>query len=240
MQLMIDTDAAGVEELNATVIFLGSLVAAREKAPTINGDAAPIQLTPEPVRVVTTPSAGPTGVPLPPPPPPVSGTVLAVAPVSIPAPPGPQPGADRDIDGVAWDRNLHTSTKAKTIDGRWKPRKPRSPTPPAAPAPAAPLGPMGGVSIPPPPPVLPPSGGDDDIDVEPDAPDQPAGVPAAPAPPAIDFPTFISKLTAASTAGTITQKRIDEVMAQFGLASLFSLSAQPQTVVDVARAFGFV
>jgi hypothetical protein len=84
--------------------------------------------------------------------------------------------------------------------------------------------------IPPPPAAIVPQP-DDDAELEADE------VPAAPA---MDFPTFITKITAGMNAATITQARITEVMAQFKLDSLFSLNTKPELVGDVAKAFGFV
>lgn len=50
-----------------------------------------------------------------------------------PPPPPAPPGVETDSTGAVWSSKLHTSTKTKDIDGKWKPRKPRDSTPPPPP-----------------------------------------------------------------------------------------------------------
>jgi hypothetical protein len=180
---------------------------------------------------------------------PLSANVLPF----IPPPPGPPAAAEFDKHGVAYDANLHSSTRSQTIDGRWKARRNRggsqvpagTTSPPLMPPPqhtlkiqGVPVPPgqeaaaiaayAGPQTIPPPPAAIVPQS-DDDAELEADD----------TAPAAMDFPTFITKITAGMNAGTVTQARITEVMAQFKLDSLFSLNTKAELVGDVAAAFGF-
>lgn len=207
----------------------------------------------------------PPGFPLPPliPAVPVAAAIVtpaATAPVlstatsvpMIPPPPGvPAPGPEFDSKGVQWSAALHTSTKTKTIDGQWKPRTKRGANAvvpadttaphtdtmgktsiqgvviPAAQLPAALAAYTGAVPIPPPPMIAPP-GADDEFEVEGDV---ALGV---------TFPEFIANVTAGMNAGTVTQARIAEVMAEFKLDSVFSLNAADGDVLaQVSKAFGF-
>jgi hypothetical protein len=176
--------------------------------------------------------------PLPPPAPPA-----ALGP--IPLPPGV--AVERDSAGVAYDAAVHSSTRSKTIDGKWKARRnrtsaaaaPAAPVAPVAP-PAAPIAPpVSAAPIPPPPNVPPVFLPADDEDA--DDTDESAGLPPATnAGPVMDFPTFIASLTAGMNTGAISQDKINEVMRTFALDSLFALNSKPEKVAEVARAFGFI
>jgi hypothetical protein len=185
-----------------------------------------------------------TPVPSPPAPPAALGP--------IPLPPGV--AVERDSAGVPYDATVHSSTRSKTIDGKWKARRNRtSAAAPAAPEtvapPAVPIPPPPVSALPPlPPPVtaapLPPNAppgflpaDDEDEDDTGGA----AGLPSGPNAGAVmDFPTFITLLTARMSTGAIPQDKINEVMRTFGLDSLFALNSKPEKVADVARAFGLV
>lgn len=183
------------------------------------------------------------------------GSLIFAAPVAatsapmIPPPPGvPAPGPEFDSKGVQWSAALHTSTKTKTIDGQWKPRTKRGAKVDTVPADTMGKTSIQGVEVPagqlaaaieafagpqvliPPPPVVAPPAVEDDTDVS--AEDDTAT--------AVDFPTFISNITAGMNAGTVTQKQIDEVQTAHGLSNLFSLStATPELLATVSAAFGF-
>jgi hypothetical protein len=105
---------------------------------------------------------------------------------------------DTDVDGVKWDPALHASTKAKTIDGRWKARKRRGSADAEAPAAAV-------VAAPPPPPV--------DLPVPPPPPAEPAMVPAGP-PAVLTFREVMAKVTARK----LGKAKVDELLAIVGLA----------------------
>jgi hypothetical protein len=172
-------------------------------------------------------------------------STATIAPM-IPPPPGvPVAGPEVDSKGVQWAAALHTSTKTKTIDGQWKARKARNsvvpadtmgktsiqgvPVPPGTESAAIAAYVAGPVPIPPPPMMAPPVTEDDpEVEVENDT--------VA----TVDFPTFISNITAGMNAGTVTQKQIDEIQTAHGLQNLFSLSAAtPELLSQVSAAFGF-
>lgn len=143
----------------------------------------------------------------------------------------PALNAEVDSEGAVWSAKLHSSTKSKTIDGKWKARKPRdaTPVPPPVVVPAA----TNAVSIPPPPTVMVPSSEDPGDTGEP--------IPLPPGALAgIDFPTFITRITAGMNDGSITQVTISEIQKANGLVSLFSLAdTESAKLPAVAAAFGF-
>jgi hypothetical protein len=165
--------------------------------------------------------------------------------VLIPPPPGIAPPVELDSAGVAYDANLHSSTRSKTIDGKWKARRHRGANvtgvtsggttsvqgvkiPPGQETAAitAYAGPQAPPPIPPPPSTLAPPADDADVEVEADAPS------------ALDFPTLINHVTQGMTTGAITQARIAEVLAEYKLDSLFALNTRPALVSPVAMALG--
>lgn len=269
--------------LRALSKFLEAVAAlyepAKDAEPSINGKSdMPIELKPDfkpsdslpPDNVDKGAALIPLSIPLPPNVIPIAGTSSFVSTLPPPAlvaalsadrlppmplPPGPAPAPEFDSAGVVYDANLHSSTKSKTIDGKWKARRNRG----GAQVPAGttngtlsiqgvkiepgqeaaaiakyvadnatpiPLPPTG---IPAPPASVAPQA-DDDIEIEADAPA---------AAPGMDFPTFISLITAGMNAGTVSQAKITEVMAAHKLDSLFSLNTKPDLVSVVARDFGF-
>lgn len=235
-QILSDTKTDSPAELRATARLLMEAAALAE-TPSTDTNKKPLAFEVDaPKATPAVPGAGAIAIPA------ATDHVSSTgAGVPLPPPPPAAPGAEVDSTGVAWSAALHTSTKSKTIDGKWKPRKPRDgappPPPPAVPAatsaPAIPAPPP----VPPPPSVMPPSASaDDDIDVQSDTAGGTESVPTG-ATPGIDFPTLITRLT----AGEVAQTRIKEVQEQFGLVSLFSLGAeQASKLQDVARAFGFI
>ena len=195
----------------------------------------------------------------PPPPQSMTPAVPVAAATAIPAAtdPASSTGADALVDsaGVKWDPKLHTSTKTKTIDGKWKARKPREAPVPLVPVPVPgvttgtvppppPPPPPVSMTPPPPPSVLVPSAepevNDDEPEVNVEADSGGTGMVSTGEAQVIDFATFIVQITTALNAGEITQARIHEVQTQFGLTSLFSLNdTEAAKLQDVARAFGF-
>ncbi len=203
------------------------------------GTAAP-PVIPPPSAGLYTSSGTTAAIPLPPVPVPVPVPVPPSALPPIPKPPGEAPAPLFDLAGVQYDANLHSSTKSKTIDGRWKARRNRggSQIPPAGAVTVVAAPP-----IPPPPASVSPQSDDgDDIDVEDDS-GEPTGLPAGSAPigmtTAADFLKFIDKITEGLNASTVTQAKIAEVLTRFSIDSLFSLSARPELIAGVSAAFGF-
>lgn len=242
MQIMIDTATDDPIELKHLGAWLVATFA--PAAPSIEGqNDDSIPLHPEPRRgagAVEEATAGLAEA--------VARLPVQVLPPPIPPPPGPAPSQILDSAGVPWSSALHTSTKAKTIDGRWKARKSRggspvvpagtqamTPLPAPAPVPVPPIPVTLPLPIPPPPNVppvsLPSVDTDPDVTVEPDA------VPEG-ATPGIDFPTFITKIGEGMADQSITQSRIAEVLAKFKLGGLFDLNTRPDLVAEVAAEFG--
>lgn len=239
MQITIDTVLDTPKALRILAQFLDDYAAAHSTPgePAVNesppehglsmsaSDFAPIPSVPVPVAPV---------IPLP----------VDLVPI-VPPPPGPAGAPEFDSAGVAYDPNKHSSTRGKTIDGKWKLRRNRSGSVPAVtngtlaiqgvPVPtgqetvAIATYVAGRVPVPLPPPVPASIVADDDAELEADE----------PAPP-MDFPTFITRITAGMNAGTITQLQIAETLAHFRLDSLFSLNMKPELISDAAKAFGFV
>lgn len=259
MEILIDTAKETAEGIRDAIRMLQALVGpdhSQEKAPRRGAGAveeATAGLSEAVARLPETP---------PPPPPPQSMTsAVPVAATNTTSATedassaGTIPRADSMIDsaGVAWNNKLHTSTKTKDIDGKWKPRKSREapvplptsvvppvttvPTPPPPPIPAS----FTPLPTPPPPLVMVPSAGDDeaDADIEPDMAGGVGLVPKGPQE-GIKFADFIVQVTTAANNGALSQARIAEVQKQFGLVSLFSLQeGEASKLQDVARAFGF-
>ena len=70
------------------------------------------------------------------------GFVSESAPAAPVAPTASVTPETHDVDGVAWNPDIHASTKSKTADGRWRAKRNTTPTAPTAPtAPAAPTAP---------------------------------------------------------------------------------------------------
>lgn len=239
MQIMIDTATDDPIELKHLGAWLVATFA--PEAPSIEGrNDDTIPLHPE----------APAPIPMPPNAIPVLGApnFVTTLPPVIPPPPGPAPAIELDSAGQPWSSALHASTKAKTIDGRWKARKSRggSPVVPAGtqamtplPAPAPVLVPPIPATLPlpiPPPPNVPPVSLPS-VDTDPDVTVEPDAVPEGAAP-GIDFPTFITKIGEGMADQSITQSRIAEVLAKFKLGGLFDLNTRPDLVAEVAAEFG--
>jgi len=221
-------------------------------APSINGPAAPVpELLPHDASLDDAPADLIPSAPT------LDDLVVAHGLQRMPAafsPPSPPNGPSEpsalsgdttDSTGVVWSAAQHTSTKSKTIDGRWKPRKPRDATPPAPPVPVV----TNSTSVPPPPPIVAKVQGVPVTQAELPAalaampapvPPPPPAAPTA-APTGIDFPTFITKLTQGMNDGTVNQANVAEIQARFGIDSLFWLNdREASKLQDVAAAFGFV
>lgn len=206
----------------------------REKYECANKPAEPV-LTPEEVQELTTPS--PVSLP-------ESGvhftahntvdtsepeTVQAATaePVTLPArlPDVPTKAVDEDtdVDGVKWDATIHSETRSKTADGRWRKRRTAknvvvtstseavnvgtvvtglSSSMSSAPDPAVVVAVSSSVIPPPPATVIPPP---------------PA---AAPFVPVTTFRELMEKMTLQMAARKITSKDINEICREHGIESM--------------------
>lgn len=268
MQILIDTNTDSPAEMRAVARLLTEAADAATTPKPRRGAGAVEEATaglseavarlapPAPAISLEPAFANNANVPPPPPPPPASDKgepVLDAYRVMPPMPPSIPALADAltDSAGVKWDSKLHTSTKTKDIDGKWKARKPREapvplhpPTVPAgtsvAPPPPPPVPPsLPQVPVPPPPPTVMVPSAEVDADIEQDD-SSGSSVVQEGAPQGIDFPSFIVQITTGVNNGSLTQARIAEVQNQFGLVSLFSLNeGESAKLQDVAAAFGF-
>lgn len=158
-------------------------------------------------------------------------------------------GVEVDKDGLPWDGRIHTESKAKNADGRWRNKRNLdanlkaqveaelrqvmgAPTAPLAPA-ASPVQPAAPVTIPtaatvPAPPSAP---------VPPVAP-----VPPAPSAPAGDVPQdarqqfvgLVGRASAAIQAGKVTQAEVTQICAAAGVPALPLLANRLDLVAHVA------
>lgn len=228
MQIMIDTANEQPWVLVRTAAFLLQLtgIEAEKAAEPIN-PAQDIEVDSSRPLVVPLASLATAA-------PPVSEPMVATPPpfTSIPSPPGPAPAPDLDKRGVPWSADYHASTKATTIGGEWKARRgvdkaalaayemPFLPEPvPAATMPVAPVAAVAPVM-----PVPPATVGD--------------AAPAAVEPSALDFPTLLTRITEAMGSGTLTDETLRAVQVQFGVTSLFAVSAMPEKLQAIALALG--
>lgn len=266
MQVLIDTNTDSPAEMRALARILTKAAdAAQEPSPQAGVEGLKFAGV-TPILEIKTDAPPP-----PPPPPPTTPVVPVAAATVIPAATAPVSSTDAgaliDSAGVKWDYRLHTSTKTKDIDGKWKARKSReAPVPlhpatvpagtsasPPPPPPPIPVGIRNPASLtiadikrlpdapPPPPSVMVPSAepSDDDINVESDDTSGPSVVPAGEAQ-RIDFASFIARLTSGMNDGSITQVRVAEVQKELGIVSLFSLGdTEAAKLQDAVRAFGF-
>lgn len=142
----------------------------------------------------------------------------------------PHPVFDLDADGAVWDARLHSSSRTKTADGRWKKRRGSADLPP--PAPAATMAPSPAATMAPAEPVIP--WGD-----APAAPPAPAPtvppVPAAPAAPvdASAFPAFMQHVAKLQAAKMLPMVTLLEIIKRHGFATLIELSKQPEAIPAV-------
>lgn len=117
-----------------------------------------------------------------------------------------------DSAGVAWSAALHTSTKSKTIDGRWKPRKPRdAPPPPPPPAVVATMEAQNKPGNVPPPPPAPPSSAAPSAAIGSAAPS--TGIATTP----LDFRGLMQKIQKATADGKLAAEQVNAALAGVGL-----------------------
>lgn len=161
-----------------------------------------------------------------PPPPPVE--VAAVVP-----PPPPVDGCDSD--GLPWDGRIHSSSKARLADGRWRQRRNTDPavvtavTAELRAALSAPA--VAAVPLPPQPAATVLSFPFPPIE-EPAATSAPAAVPPPPA--AMTFPEFMRAITAARLAPGVVLEACKAV----GMPSIPALNQRPDLIPSVAAALG--
>ncbi len=158
------------------------------------------------------------------PPPPVEAAAVV---------PPPPPVDGCDSDGLPWDGRIHSSSRAKLADGRWRQRRNTDPsivTEVTAELRAALSAPPAPAAIVPPPPVsavlpfpFPPI-------EEPAATSAPAAVPPPPA--AMTFPEFMRAITAARLAPGVVLEACKAV----GMPSIPALSQRPDLIPTVAAA----
>ena len=145
-----------------------------------------------------------------------------------------------DVAGLPWDARIHSRTKSKTSDGKWRYQrgvhdhvitqveaelKLNTGTPiipetleapayklPPTPAPAA---------VAPPPPYVPPAPVAPLIDIM---------------APKADFPTFMSKVTSLNQTGKIDRERVVLIIQQFGIPNIPSVATRPDLIPAIMKA----
>jgi len=109
-----------------------------------------------------------------------------------------------DIDGKQWDEAIHSRTKSKTADGRWKLKRgldvKAAPLPPIAPFVA--------------PPVV-------------SSATTPVVAPAAPVVPSLTFPEIMARITSAISANRLSRDQVLGMVKEVGLTEIPQL-AEPQ------------
>lgn len=143
----------------------------------------------------------------------------------------PQPVFDLDADGAVWDTRLHSSSRTKTADGRWKKRRGSADLPPpataATPAPVPTEQPAPAATSAPAEPVIPWG----------DAPAAPPAAPVAtPAPAPVDasaFPAFMQHVAKLQAAKMLPMVTLLEIIKRHGFATLIELSKQPEAIPAV-------
>ena len=138
---------------------------------------------------------------------------------------GPVDPSEVDADGLPWDERIHSSSRAKLVDGRWRQRRntpaetvkaveaelrarlaPLPPTfaaPPPPPAPVAAEPPV--VVVPPPPPPAPAQA--------------PEVLTDTPAPVALTLAQVMPSVTAAMSSGDVTMQTIQQTLEGLGVAN---------------------
>ncbi len=167
-----------------------------------------------------------------PPPPPVEAAAVVPPPPTVEAAAvvPPPPTVDGcDSDGLPWDGRIHSSSKARLADGRWRQRRNTDPAivnavtaelraalsaPAAAVVPPAPL-PAPVATVFPFPPI-----------------EEPAAVPPPPA--TMSFPEFMRAITAARLAPGVVLEACKAV----GMPSIPALNQRPDLIPSVAAALG--
>jgi hypothetical protein len=142
-----------------------------------------------------------------------------------------------DAVGLPWDARIHSRTKSKTSDGKWRYQrgvhdhvitrveaelKLNTGTPQALEAPAYKLPPTPvPAAVAPPPPYVPPA-------------------PVAPLidlmAPKADFPTFMSKVTSLNQTGKIDRERVVLIIQQFGIPNIPSVATRPDLIPAIMKA----
>lgn len=254
MQFMIDVANDPTIQLRAIAQLILEACATRDAAGavTLTGPApgAPIEAVhqPTPAEVFGNRETLPAAFcpPPPPPPPPIVARAISDAAEIIGyAPPPPAvvenpavlaatqaaaieaSGAEVDVKGVAYDPNIHSSSRARMKNGEWKKRR---------------GGPITGTAPPPPPPPaadpprLPSSAsvaGNDAVGAT-----VAAAAPPPPPPPATVvvvplFRTVMKKITDAVAAGKLSHERVDAIVKGVGVPDLTTLNAMPGKVPEV-------
>lgn len=163
-------------------------------------------------------------------PPPVPTPEVAESVPSAPAAPlGYVPAVELDADGLPWDARIHSEARSKVVAGTWKYK--RGVDPQLVETVEAELRAVMGTPAPKPPvpPVTEtaPSAGDGAT----------AHTMTAPAPTAPDptlFPRLIQKISAAVSAGQVTQAAVIEVVKECGGVSLPALLSRPDLIPTVS------
>lgn len=254
MQIMLDT---AVDSPAVIYKFAVMLAAMFETTPAVGGDASinSDATDKEPIILHDIPAATGAGldkvaaIPAAP-----ERPALHLVPTFTPAPPAPPGPVPVEVDGhgTVYDPAVHSSSKKLTIDGRWKARRNVGGKDEA---PAAPLVTAGTTPPPPPPPPPAPLGAGVPVPLStplpPPAPVPPAPLTPPPPPPddeddstppdvsGMDFPSFITHVTTGMSNGSLTQKRIDEVLTAHKIESLFALNSRADLIGSVSAAFGF-
>ena len=120
----------------------------------------------------------------------------------------PGNGVDRDTDGAEWNSDLHSRTKTKTVDGRWKKKKVFGDKSP--PVPSASLAAVFEPTTPPRAPIAPPP---------------PPSLPGKPT-----FGQLIIKATSAVRSNKISQKDLNDAVKSLGVVSLPMLSGHDDKI----------
>ena len=160
--------------------------------------------------------------------PPVVIPPVEAAAVVPPPPPVEAAAGDRDSDGLPWDGRVHSSSKARLADGRWRQRRNTDPAVVTAvtaelraalSAPAAPSAPVAAVPLAPVATVFP---------------FPPIEEPAAVPPAAMTFPEVMRAITAARLAPGVVLEACKAV----GMPSIPALNQRPDLIPSVAAALG--
>lgn len=127
-----------------TLTISGSAAVIAQALAAISGtdETVSVTLPPEKIEPLPVLTGDGSGVALPP----ATDQYNYVQPVEQPVMPIPAatvpPVPEVDADGVAWDASLHTATKTKTADGKWRKRRGAGGVEQPAAAPAAAIPPM--------------------------------------------------------------------------------------------------
>lgn len=223
MLLQIDTENTPVSQLRAIVALISLAADERSEAQPAGFSEVPPPPSIAPAGDAEDDDAADAAVqmpgdvltPPPPPPPPPAPTTAPTVQVQ-------PPGFEFDSANVAWNPDIHSSTKSKMKNGEWKKKRNRNAeTPPTvSTAPAAPPPPPPSIpAMPPPPPVAPP--------------------PAAALPAAATGPTFrsvVAKVGELQKAHKLPPEVLAAILATVGAVDLMSLLSMPHLVPAVDEA----